>query len=178
MSTNEEGKSMEFANAPKQSEAARISSLESEVRRLRSAHVLATSLATCSLLAAMAVIVSSAVSVIGDPSNAAFDQVTCRGLIVTDSTGAKRIIASSFPSGESAISWFDSGGKARLLAGTYPDGEASVGHIDASGKVRIMTGTYGDGRIGMSLLDQQDRPMIRAGIWPNGSMIYPTKDGK
>jgi len=84
MSPNEGGKSTEFANALRQSEAARISSLESEVRRLRSAHVLASSLATCSLLAAMAVILSSAVSVIGDPSNAAFDQVTCRGLIVSN----------------------------------------------------------------------------------------------
>ena len=78
---------MEIANALKQSEAVRISSLESEVRRLRSAHVLATSLATGSLIATMAIIVSYAVSAIGDPSNAAFDQVTCRGLIVTDSTG-------------------------------------------------------------------------------------------
>ena len=75
MSTNEGGKSMEFANALKQSEAVRISSLESEVRRLRSAHVLATSLATGSLIATMAIIVSYAVSAIGDPSDAAFDQV-------------------------------------------------------------------------------------------------------
>ncbi len=168
-----------------------IRALQTSVRRQRFAIV-----TLASILAGSALI--GAVRPAGD---ATFDTITCKewkvvdkdgktrigavtradgtaGLALLDKDGKTRIGAVMGFDGGATVAWYDKDGDFRIGATTLLDGSATVRWFDKDGRERIAAYTLANGAAGLALFDKDMKQRIRAGVSADGTVIYPTKDGK